>query len=76
MDRIFIILKKKRKWASFAPALGLNTIIFKHVYWYSSRSQVSVYRTIGPLVSFVTYVTVSVGQSFVPAILICSIVAL
>ena len=20
--------------ASFAPALGLNTIIFKHVYWY------------------------------------------
>ena len=34
----------------------------------------SVYRTIGPLISFVTYVTVSVGQSFVPAILICSIV--
>ena len=50
MDRILIILKK-RKWASSVPALGLNTIIFKHVYWYSSRSQVSVYRTIGPLVS-------------------------
>ena len=41
---------EKRKWASSAPALGLNTIIFKHVYWYSSRSQVSAYRTIGPLV--------------------------
>ena len=41
---------EKRKWASSAPALGLNTIIFKHVYWYSSRSQVSVNMTIGPLV--------------------------
>ena len=31
-------------------ALGLNTIIFKHVYWYMQQTQVSVYRTIGPLV--------------------------
>ena len=30
--------------------LGLNTIIFKHVYWYMQQTQVSVYRTIGPLV--------------------------
>ena len=36
--------------ASSAPALGLNTIIFKHVYWYMQQTQVSVYRTIGPLV--------------------------
>ena len=40
---------EKRKWPKglSAPALELNTIIFKHVYWYM---QVSVYRTIGPLV--------------------------
>ena len=36
--------------ASSAPALGLNTIIFKHVYWYMQQTQVSVYRTIGSLV--------------------------
>ena len=71
MDRILIILKKENSpRALSAPALGLNTIIFKHVhvYWYMqqisgerepigflvgiySRSQVSVYRTIGPLVT-------------------------
>ena len=51
MDRILIILKKENgPRASFAPALGLNTIIFKHVYWYMQQTQVSVYRTIGPLV--------------------------
>ena len=54
MDRILIILKKENSpRASFAPALGLNTLIFKHVYWYTavcSKSHVSVYRTIGPLV--------------------------
>ena len=51
MDRIMIILKKENgPWASSAPALGLNTIIFKHVYWYMQQTQVSVYRTIGPLV--------------------------
>ena len=41
MDRILIILKKKKKKngpkASSAPALGLNTIIFKHVYWYMQQ---------------------------------------
>ena len=44
--------KRKRPGprASSAPALGLNTIIFKHVYWYMQQTQVSVYRTIGPLV--------------------------
>ena len=31
MNRIFIILNKQRKWPK--AALGLNTIIFKHVYW-------------------------------------------
>ena len=51
MDRILISLKKENgPRASFAPALGLNTIIFKHVYWYMQQTQVSVYRTIGPLV--------------------------
>ena len=46
-----IILKKENgPRASSAPALGLNTIIFKHVYWYMQQTQVSVYRTIGPLV--------------------------
>ena len=50
MDRILIILKKENgPRASSAPALGLNTIIFKHVYWYIQQTQVSVYRTIGPL---------------------------
>ena len=54
MDRILIILKKENgPRASSAPALGLNTIIFKHVYWYMQQTQVSVYRTIGPLVFLV-----------------------
>ena len=49
MDSILIILKKKNgPRASSAPILGLFSITF--VY---SRSQVSVYRTIGPLVCFV-----------------------
>ena len=53
MDRILIILKKENgPRASSAPALGLNTIIFKHVYWYMQQTQVSVYRTIGPLVIY------------------------
>ena len=33
--------KRRRKWPkgfiSSAPALGLNTIIFKHVYWYMQQ---------------------------------------
>ena len=43
---------EKRKWPKgfSCPSLGLNTIIFKHVYWYMQQTQVSVYRTIGPLV--------------------------
>ena len=50
MDRILIILKKENSpRASSALALGLNTIIF-NVYWYMQQTQVSVYRTIGPLV--------------------------
>ena len=53
MDRILIILKKENgPRASSAPVLGLNTIIFKHVYWYMQQTQVSVYRTIGPLVFY------------------------
>ena len=51
MDRILISLKKENgPRALSALALGLNTIIFKHVYWYMQQTQVSVYRTIGPLV--------------------------
>ena len=35
MDRLLKILKKENgPRASSAPALELNTIIFKHVYWY------------------------------------------
>ena len=54
MDRILIILKKKNGHrASSAPILGLFSIIFKHVFFcIYRRSQVSVYRTIGPLVSY------------------------
>ena len=53
MDRILISLKKENgPRASSALALGLNTIIFKHVYWYMQQTQMSVYRTIGPLVSY------------------------
>ena len=38
MDRILIILKKENgPRASSSPALGLNTIIFKHVYWYMQQ---------------------------------------
>ena len=38
MGRILIILKKENgPRASSAPALGLNTIIFKHVYWYMQQ---------------------------------------
>ena len=39
MDKILIILKKKENGprASSAPALGLNTIIFKYVYWYMKQ---------------------------------------
>ena len=38
MDRILIILKKENgPRASSAPALGLNTKIFKHVYWYMQQ---------------------------------------
>ena len=38
MDRILIILKKENgPRASSAPAQGLNTIIFKHVYWYMKQ---------------------------------------
>ena len=40
MDRILIILRKKEEngpRASSVPALGLNTIIFKHVYWYMQQ---------------------------------------
>ena len=38
MDRILIILKKENgPRASSAPALGLNTIIFKYVYGYMNQ---------------------------------------
>ena len=38
MDRILIILKKENgPRASSAPALGLNTIVFKLVYWYMQQ---------------------------------------
>ena len=42
MDRILIILKKENcSRASSALTLGLNTIILKHVYWYTYMQQIS-----------------------------------
>ena len=49
MDRILIIIKKNGPRTSSAPLLGLFSIIFMFIGIYN-RSQVSVYRTIGPLV--------------------------
>ena len=38
MDIILIILKKENgPSASSTRALGLNTILFKHVYWYMQQ---------------------------------------
>ena len=38
MGRILIILKNENgPRASSAPALGLNTRIFKHIYWYMQQ---------------------------------------
>ena len=63
MDRILISLKKENgPRASSAPALGLNTIIFKHVYWYMQQTQVSVYRTIGALVRYFINIFVLLKQ--------------
>ena len=57
--------KKNGPRASSAPILGLFSVIFKHVYWYIySRSQVSVYRTIGPLVILVIPLSFSVQQDW------------
>ena len=51
MDRILIIMRNKMDTRqSSAPLLGLFSIICKHVYFFYNRSQVSIYRTIGPLV--------------------------
>ena len=42
MDRLLIILKKENgPRASSALTLGLNTIILKHVYWYTYMQQIS-----------------------------------
>ena len=42
MDRKLIILKKENgPRASSALTLGLNTIILKHVYWYTYMQQIS-----------------------------------
>ena len=70
-----IILKKENgPRASSASALGLNTIIFKHVkfYWYKRRSQVSVYRTIGPLVKISNENSDKVTDQTVLLIRLCS----
>ena len=65
MDRILIILKKENgPRASCAPALGLNTIIFKHVDWYMQQTQVSVYRTIGPLVMMIGHKSFHIIDQF------------
>ena len=52
MDRILIIMKKMDTRESSAPLLGLFSIIYANMFYICiyNRSQVSVYRTIGPLV--------------------------
>ena len=51
MDRILKILKKENgPRASSAPALELNTITFKHVYWYMLLISGERLQAIGPLV--------------------------
>ena len=70
MDRILIILKKENgPRASSAPALGLNTILFKHVHWYMQQTQVSVYRTIGPLVYKIKrkFTLILVNTNYIPS---------
>ena len=68
MDRILIILRKENGPRA-SSALGLNTIIFKHVYLYKQQTQVSVYRTIGPLVyldrfkSFGSFILIFISSS-------------
>ena len=45
MDRILIIVKKENgPRASSAPALGLNTIIFKYVYWSLRKLAHAIHR--------------------------------
>ena len=60
MDRILIILKKENgPRASSAPTLGLNTIIFKHVYWYMqqiSGERLQDHWTSGILCLLITFV--------------------
>ena len=59
MDRILIIMKKNNGHQgieSSASLLGLFSIICKHVICLYNRSQVSVYRTIGPLVKVYGYI--------------------
>ena len=52
MGRILIIMEKKMDTReSSAPLLGLFSIIYANMFiCIYNRSQVSVYRTIGPLV--------------------------
>ena len=55
MDRRFMFLKKKNVPRGFVCPCPLAiymhmTLIFKHLLLENCRSQVSVYRTIGPLV--------------------------
>ena len=65
MDRILIILEKKKKEngprASSAPALGLNTIIFKHVYWY--MQQISGERLQDHWSSCLSYNLIIIGKT-------------
>ena len=37
MDRMLIILKKENGPRASCPCTGLNTIIFKYVYWYMKQ---------------------------------------
>ena len=67
MDGILKILKKQNSpRASSAPALELNTIIFKHVFWY--KQQISGERLQDHWSSGLKFITVShmLGQTDPP----------
>ena len=62
MDRILIIMKKNNGHQAFTGAFFHNMQTCLLVYTYN-RSQVSVYRTIGPLVLlFMTISLISIQQ--------------
>ena len=61
----YCLKKENGPRASSAPALELNTIIFKHVYWYMQQISGERLQTIGPLVLFLL-LNIDCGYSLEP----------